>query len=93
MSRSGRPSDPWLEPDIAGVIRDLAGQGVKDVVVAPIGFVCDHVEVLYDLDIETKKLAQDLGLNFSRASCPNDQPVFIRMMADVIDKAIAASRS
>jgi len=88
QSRSGRPSDPWLEPDIGKVIRDFAAQGARDVVVAPIGFVCDHVEVLYDLDIETKKLAADFGMNFIRASCPNDHPTFIRMMAEVIDKKL-----
>ncbi len=88
QSRSGRPSDPWLEPDIGQMIRDFASRSVKDVVVAPIGFICDHVEVLYDLDIETKKLAEGLGMNFVRASCPNDQPTFIRMMADVIEKKV-----
>ena len=88
QSRSGRPSDPWLEPDIGQMIRDFAARSVKDVVVAPIGFVCDHVEVLYDLDIETKKLAADFGMNFVRASCPNDHPTFIRMMASVIEERI-----
>jgi ferrochelatase len=88
QSRSGRPSDPWLEPDIGKVIRDFAARGVKDVVVAPIGFVCDHVEVLYDLDIETNKLAAGFGMNFVRASCPNDHPTFIRMMASVIEEKI-----
>jgi len=92
QSRSGRPSDPWLEPDIATVIRDCAARGAKDVVVAPIGFVCDHVEVLYDLDIETKKLAADLGMNFVRASCPNDHPTFIRMMASVIEERIKKAK-
>ena len=88
QSRSGRPSDPWLEPDIGKMIRDFAARGVKDVVVAPIGFVCDHVEVLYDLDIEAKKLAADLGVKMLRASCPNDHPTFIRMMASVIEERI-----
>jgi ferrochelatase len=88
QSRSGRPSDPWLEPDIGQMIRDFAARGVKDVVVAPVGFVCDHVEVLYDLDIETKKVAASLGMNFVRASCPNDHPMFIRMMSNVIEKKL-----
>ena len=88
QSRSGRPSDPWLEPDIGQMIRDFAARSVKDVVVAPIGFVCDHVEVLYDLDIETKTLAAGFGMNFVRASCPNDHPTFIRMMASVIEERI-----
>jgi protoporphyrin/coproporphyrin ferrochelatase len=85
QSRSGKPSDPWLEPDIRQVIRDCAANRDKRIVVAPIGFVCDHVEVLYDLDIEAKKLAEGLGVNLIRASCPNDHPTFIRMMADVIE--------
>ena len=84
QSRSGRPSDPWLEPDIGDIIRTLAAKGQKEVVVAPIGFVCDHVEVLYDLDIEAKKIADGLGVNMIRAGCPNDHPTFVRMMADVI---------
>ena len=85
QSRSGKPSDPWLEPDIGQAIRDCAANGEKEIVVAPIGFVCDHVEVLYDLDIEARKIAADLGINLIRASCPNDHPTFIRMMAEVIE--------
>jgi ferrochelatase len=88
QSRSGQPSDPWLEPDIARAIRDLATNGEKQVVVAPIGFVSDHVEVLYDLDIDTKKLAADLGVNLIRASCPNDHPTFVRMMAAVVQEKL-----
>jgi protoporphyrin/coproporphyrin ferrochelatase len=88
QSRSGKPADPWLEPDIKDVLRKLRVEHVTDVVVAPIGFVCDHVEVLYDLDIETKKTAEDLGINFIRASCPNDYPTFIQMMADVIEQKL-----
>jgi ferrochelatase len=92
QSRSGTPSDPWLEPDVLTVIRDLQGQGVTGVVVAPIGFICDHVEVLYDLDIEARKLAGDLGIQFYRARCVNDHPLFIRMMADVIEAVTARAR-
>jgi ferrochelatase len=84
QSRSGKPTDPWLEPNIKDAIRKLAREGCHEVIVAPIGFVCDHVEVLYDLDIEAKQIANDLGVNLIRASCPNDHPTFIRMMADVI---------
>ncbi|MGZ8484016.1 MAG: ferrochelatase [Candidatus Binatia bacterium] len=84
QSRSGRPGDPWLEPDIGQAIRDLAVRGEKQIIVAPIGFVCDHVEVLYDLDIEAKKIANDLGVELIRASCPNDHPTFVRMIADLI---------
>jgi len=84
QSRSGRPSDPWLEPDVGDVIRRHAAQGIKQVFVAPIGFVCDHVEVLYDLDIEAKKIANDLAIEMIRVSCPNDHPTFVRMMASVV---------
>jgi len=84
QSRSGRPSDSWLEPDIGQAIRGLAARGERQIIVAPIGFVCDHVEVLYDLDIEAKQIANDLGVRLIRASCPNDHPTFVRMMADVI---------
>jgi ferrochelatase len=87
QSRSGRPSDPWLEPDINQVIGNLAG-AAKEVVVAPIGFVCDHVELLYDLDIEAQRIAQDRGMKLLRASCPNDHPTFIQMMSDVIERKL-----
>jgi ferrochelatase len=88
QSRSGKPSDPWLEPDISQAFRDCAANGEKQIIVAPIGFVCDHVEVLYDLDIEAKQIAADLGLDLSRVSCPNDHPTFVGMMADVIENHI-----
>lgn len=92
QSRSGKPSDPWLEPDIGDELRRLAAKGHQEVVVAPIGFVCDHVEVLYDLDIEARQLAKDLGLTMARAGCPNDHPTFIRMMAEVIGKRLTVSQ-
>jgi ferrochelatase len=88
QSRSGSPRDPWLEPDIGAAIRYLAAKGNRQVIVAPIGFVCDHVEVLYDLDIEARKIAADSGMEMRRASCPNDHPTFIRMLAAVIDDAL-----
>ena len=91
QSRSGKPTDPWLEPDIGPVIKDFAAAGIKQMVLAPIGFVCDHVEILYDLDIEAKKLAEELSVRLTRASCPNDHPTFIRMIADVVLKRMAQS--
>jgi len=92
QSRSGSPRDPWLEPDICDTVRALAHAGVADVVVAPIGFVCDHVEVLYDLDIEARQAAQECGINFVRASTANDHPAFIRMLADVVRRRAALVR-
>src|SRR5262249_13969845 len=84
QSRSGEPTDPWLEPDVGELIRDLGSKGVSDVIIAPLGFVCDHVEVLYDLDIEAKRMAESSGVGFVRAACPNDHPTFIEMLAEVI---------
>lgn len=84
QSRSGSPRDPWLEPDIGQVVRDLARAGAADVVVVPIGFVCDHVEVLYDLDVEARAVAEEVGVGFHRASTANDHPTFIAMLADLV---------
>src|SRR5262245_3341851 len=91
QSRSGSPREPWLEPDVNDTLRALAASGVRDVVVAPVGFVCDHVEVLYDLDIEARATAHAAGLAFRRASTVNDHPLFIRMLVDVVRQALGVS--
>ncbi len=88
QSRSGPPSEPWLDPDIGQALRVLAQKGVEDVVVTPIGFVCDHVEVLYDLDIEARQLAEGLGLHFHRAPAANDHPRFIELLADLVRQGV-----
>ena len=87
QSRSGSPGDPWLEPDVSEVIRALAREGARDVVVVPVGFVCDHVEVLYDLDVEARRVAEAAGVGFHRAAAPNDHPDFIAMLADLVGRA------
>jgi ferrochelatase len=84
QSRSGSPREPWLEPDIGDLIRARAAAGTQRLVLAPIGFVCDHVEVLYDLDIEAKRIATEEGIDLVRAQTVNDHPAFIRMMASLI---------
>ena len=84
QSRSGNPRDPWLEPDINATLERLAGEGARAVVVEPIGFVCDHVEVLYDLDVEARATAARHGLAWARAGTVNDHPLFIRMLAEVV---------
>jgi ferrochelatase len=89
QSRSGSPADPWLEPDICDALRALAREGARDVVVAPIGFVCDHVEVLYDLDVEARQVASELGLTMERAATANDHPAFIEMLAELVDQGPA----
>ena len=92
QSRSGNPRDPWLEPDIGDALKALAGRGVRSCVVTPIGFVCDHVEVLYDLDIEARAIAEQLGVRFERASTVNDHPIFIRMLADLVRSTVTQTR-
>lgn len=87
QSRSGTPQTPWLGPDILEVLRTHAQASTRPLVVAPIGFVCDHVEVLYDLDIEAARLADELGLQMVRAGAANAHPAFIGALADSIDGA------
>jgi ferrochelatase len=91
QSRSGSPREPWLEPDVNEVIRDVAARGGDAVVVVPIGFVCDHVEVRYDLDVEARATAETLGVRLVRAETANDHPSFARMLADVVRRHVAAS--
>ncbi len=87
QSRSGNPRDPWLEPDVGETLKRLAADGERHAVVVPIGFVCDHVEVLYDLDVEARALAADRGLTVHRAWTLNDHPAFIAMLADLVRSA------
>ena len=84
QSRSGRPEDPWLGPDICDYLRGAKLSGTDAVVISPIGFVCDHVEVLYDLDLEAREVANGIGLPLARAQAVNDHPLFLDMMADVV---------
>jgi ferrochelatase len=84
QSRSGRPEDPWLGPDICDYLREEASKGLRAVVIAPIGFVCDHVEVLYDLDVEAAAVCRDLGLPMARAETVNDHPRFLDALADAV---------
>jgi ferrochelatase len=81
QSRSGNPRDAWLEPDIKETIRSL---DVKSAIVVPIGFLCDHVEVLYDLDIEAAQVARAAGIRMERAPTAGDHPLFIEMMASIV---------
>lgn len=85
QSRSGRPQDPWLEPDICGYLRTEHAKGLGAVVVSPLGFVADHIEVLYDLDTEAADVSRKLGLAMGRASAVNDHSSFLDMMTDVVE--------
>ena len=89
QSRSGRPADPWLEPDVCDYLRAERTRGLRAVVLAPIGFVADHIEVLYDLDVEAAAVCRELGLAVRRASAINDHPDFLGALADVVRKAWA----
>jgi ferrochelatase len=89
QSRSGRPTDPWLEPDILDHLAALSSRGVRDVVVLPIGFLSDHLEVLYDLDFEALEKSRELGLNMVRAATVGTHPVFVSMLADLIQERLA----
>jgi ferrochelatase len=91
QSRSGSPREPWLGPDINEVIREQAARGTRALLVCPIGFVCDHVEVLYDLDIEAAKTARSLGVMLVRAAAANDDPAFIEALAERVQTACAAN--
>ncbi len=85
QSRSGSPAQPWLGPDICDYIRKLhAGRGVTDLVIAPIGFLSDHMEVLYDLDTEAAALCQELGIHVVRAATVGSHPAFVTMVRELI---------
>jgi len=88
QSRSGDPRQPWLTPDVSDALRKLKAEGYRSVVLAPIGFVCDHVEVLFDLDIEAKAEADALGLVLKRANAVNDHPLYIRALADLVRQRV-----
>jgi ferrochelatase len=84
QSRSGSPQHPWLEPDICDHLQKLKAEGVENVVVMPIGFISDHMEVMYDLDVEARQLANEIGLNMVRAGTVGTHPTFIRMIRELI---------
>jgi protoporphyrin/coproporphyrin ferrochelatase len=91
-SRSGPPHVPWLEPDINDRIEELARQGVGGVVVVPIGFVSDHMEVIYDLDTEAQATAEKAGVEFARAATAGVDPRFVAMVRDLLLERAAVER-
>ncbi len=86
---AGRTPDPWLGPDILDVIREKAREGVTDLVSCPIGFVSDHLEVLFDIDIEAKSVAGEAGVNLVRTASLNDDPDFIAILGHLVRSAAA----
>ena len=87
----GRTADPWMGPDLLSEIRRAAADGATSVVVCPVGFVSDHLEILYDLDIEAAGVARSLGVAFTRTASLNDDPQFLRVLADVVRAATAST--
>jgi ferrochelatase len=86
---AGRTADPWWGPPIEALIRDLGGRGIPAVVVCSVGFVADHLEILYDLDIEARTIAKEHGMAFARTEMPNADPAFTAMLADVVRRHLA----
>ncbi len=88
QSRSGSPQTPWLEPDVCSLLGELASSGVSDVVISPVGFVSDHIEVLYDLDHEALATGRELGLNVVRAHTAGTHPAFVAMIRELIQERL-----
>jgi ferrochelatase len=84
QSRSGPAAQPWLEPDVCDYLRELKEGGAVDVVVHPVGFISDHIEVLYDLDTEARQVASGIGLNLVRAATAGTHPDFVSMIRELI---------
>ena len=87
---AGRTAEPWLGPDVLDALTELAGRGETCVVVQPIGFVADHLEILYDLDVEARAAADRHGLRFVRVEMPNADPEFVDALADLVARRLAA---
>ncbi|RIX31286.1 ferrochelatase [Amnibacterium setariae] len=84
QSRSGPPSQPWLEPDVNDALRDLAGRGIKAVLLVPLGFVSDHMEVMWDLDEEATETAEGLGIVSVRTPTPGVDPAYVAGLVDLV---------
>lgn len=91
-SRSGPPTQPWLEPDVCDHLRERAADGAKAVVVVPIGFVSDHMEVIYDLDTQAAEVAAKLGLPMARSATAGTAPGFVAMVRELLTERAAAER-
>ncbi len=91
QSRSGPPSQPWLEPDVCDHLNSLHKAGYTDVVLVPIGFLSEHMEVIYDLDVEATELCQQLGMNLVRSSVVGCHPRFVAMIRELVEERLSES--
>lgn len=88
QSRSGPPGQPWLEPDVGDRVKQLADAGIQELCVVPLGFISDHIEVLYDLDTEVADLCRELSIELVRVPTVGVHPAFIRMIADLVEERL-----
>ena len=92
QSRSGPPAQPWLEPDVCDYIRSIHSDGGdRDIVLVPVGFISDHMEVVYDLDVEARACCDELGVRGVRAETAGTHPRFVRMIAELVEERLSAS--
>jgi ferrochelatase len=85
---AGRTEEPWLGPDLTDVLRELAAEGHRAAVSCPAGFVSDHLEILYDVDVEAQEVARELGMTLVRTDSPNDDPEFLRVLAAIVRRHV-----
>jgi ferrochelatase len=89
QSKGARATEPWLEPEVETILDMIAAEKKGDFVLeVPLGFTCDHLETLYDIDIVHRRHAERLGLTFERAESLNTSPIFIKALADIVNKAV-----
>ena len=88
QSRSGPPHQPWLEPDVCDAIGTLGGEGVERVLLVPLGFLSDHIEVLFDLDVEAVEAAEQAGIQLARAATLGTHPQLVTMVRELIDERL-----
>lgn len=92
QSNNASYGEPWLEPDISNALQQLGKGGVEDIVIVPIGFVCDHMEVVLDLDIEARAVAEEVGVNMVRAATVGTHPAYISMVRELIEERLYPDR-
>jgi ferrochelatase len=88
---AGRTPEPWIGPDLSAAIRDRAAAGARGVLVVPIGFVCDHTEILFDIDVQAARAAREAGVSLRRTASLNDSPAFIDVLEDLARQWLAAT--